>query len=178
MLSFLRRRFATRRSRVLLGGFVVFVPVFTYVSVEATSVPGFCNSCHVIKPAYESWKRSPHRTVKGKERADCRDCHVPSWKEPWSVVGVKLYHGVKDTYNNLAGNARPDDPTYYFELKHDALQTVDNEICLNCHEDILTPEKDVIKTEEGEVRGLHRSEEAAKLACTVCHKNTGHDLYQ
>lgn len=178
MLSYLRRRFATRKSKVALGAFVILFPAFSYVSVEATSVPGLCNSCHEIKPAYESWMRSPHRTVKGKERADCRDCHVPSWSAPWAVVGVKVYHGFRDTYNHLAGNARPSDPSFYFELKHEALQTVDNDVCLSCHEDILTAEKDVIKSEEGVVRGLHRSEEAAKLACTVCHKNMGHDPYQ
>ncbi len=171
-------RLKTRKGQVVLGAVVIILPLFSYISVEATSVPGLCRSCHEIEAAVQSWERSPHRTVDGKERADCRDCHVPGWKRPWAVIRVKLYHGVRDTYSHLTGKARPEDPKFYFELKHDALKDVGDDVCLSCHEKVRHKEQDVIKTEEGEVRGLHTSEAAAGVACITCHKNTGHDIYQ
>lgn len=45
------------------GGFVV-------AAVEATGQPGFCNSCHIMKPYYDSWTQSSHAEV------NCLDCHL------------------------------------------------------------------------------------------------------
>ena len=156
---------------------VVVLLGFTYGSVELTSTPGFCRTCHEIQAPHDSWLRSPHGKVKGKILATCRDCHVPSWKRPWAVIWFKLTHGLGDGYHHFAGNERHEDPEFYFGLKQKAMPDVPNATCLSCHQDILR-DKDVIRTAEwGEIRGLHRSEEASKLSCTMCHKNTGHDIY-
>ncbi|MFQ5847516.1 MAG: NapC/NirT family cytochrome c [Candidatus Methylomirabilales bacterium] len=38
---------------------------------EVSSSPSFCNSCHIMEPYYEAWKKSPHNTVA------CVKCHYP-----------------------------------------------------------------------------------------------------
>ena len=164
---------ATRRRKVFSFS-VLLLPFFAYSSVELTSGPAFCSSCHEIGPAVESWRRSQHATIKGKERADCRDCHVPHWGNPLAVIWVKVRHGFKDLYHHWASDR---EQGFYFRAKQTALADVDDETCLVCHEEIRGA-KDVIKTSEGVFRGLHASEEARKVPCTMCHKNTGHGPYQ
>ncbi|USN99282.1 MAG: NapC/NirT family cytochrome c [Phycisphaeraceae bacterium] len=53
-----------------LVAFVVFV-VGSLVSVEITSQPPFCGTCHIMKPYYASWKDSAHADV------SCVKCHIP-----------------------------------------------------------------------------------------------------
>ena len=61
--------------RLLLLGVTVFavaVPLGgggTYVAMELTTKPQFCNSCHIMEPYYESWRTSTHSNV------PCVDCH-------------------------------------------------------------------------------------------------------
>ncbi|MBI3924846.1 MAG: NapC/NirT family cytochrome c [Armatimonadetes bacterium] len=38
---------------------------------EYSASPGFCNSCHIMKPYYEAWKTSSHKDVA------CVECHYP-----------------------------------------------------------------------------------------------------
>ncbi len=167
-----------RRWRLKLLVAALLLVGLSYPAVELTSGPGFCRSCHEISLAHESWTRSAHANdaKTGKARATCRDCHVPSWKQPWAVVAVKLKHGFGDLYHHLAGHERHQDPEFYFGLKQKTLADVSDAKCLDCHQDIYR--KDVRTTEEsGEVRGLHSNEETRKVRCVVCHKNTGHDVY-
>ncbi|MFB6285989.1 MAG: cytochrome c3 family protein [Candidatus Bipolaricaulia bacterium] len=42
-----------------------------FVGIEVSSQPGFCGTCHVMAPYYESWKTSSHDDVK------CVECHIP-----------------------------------------------------------------------------------------------------
>ena len=163
-----------RRAGVVAAAVAVGLPAVTYTSVEATSVPNFCSSCHEIKPAVLSWKRSAHATTKDGKRAACRDCHVPSWSHPLDAVWLKMRHGIRDTYSHLAIEREPD---FYFRAKEQALANMDDAVCLRCHEQILDS-KDVIEDAEGPVRGLHSSAEAKKLSCMVCHKNTGHGPFE
>ena len=46
------------------------VLIFMVVSIEITSQPGFCNSCHIMNSFYASWKVSDHSNV------NCLDCHL------------------------------------------------------------------------------------------------------
>lgn len=54
--------------RILLA--LAGVGVLTVTAVEMTGQPGFCNSCHVMNPYYDSWKKSAHAEV------NCLDCHL------------------------------------------------------------------------------------------------------
>ncbi|MHC4352144.1 MAG: NapC/NirT family cytochrome c [Planctomycetota bacterium] len=70
--------------RILL--LVVIVIFFSGGAIVITGQPGFCNSCHIMNPYYESWEHSKHSKV------NCLDCHL----QP----GFKGY--VKGKINGLA----------------------------------------------------------------------------
>ncbi|HEX9562385.1 MAG TPA: NapC/NirT family cytochrome c [Gemmatimonadaceae bacterium] len=63
------RRFA---GRILPVGIlvVILVSVATIGMVEFSSSPTFCQTCHNMKPYYESWKQSSHNDV------SCIECHI------------------------------------------------------------------------------------------------------
>jgi nitrate/TMAO reductase-like tetraheme cytochrome c subunit len=46
------------------------VGLFSFVAIELTSTPGFCNSCHIMNPYYDNWKASSHSGV------SCTKCHL------------------------------------------------------------------------------------------------------
>ena len=48
---------------------VAAVAAVLYAAVHHTAQPEFCNSCHMMGPYYESWKRSSHHDVA------CIQCH-------------------------------------------------------------------------------------------------------
>jgi nitrate/TMAO reductase-like tetraheme cytochrome c subunit len=54
--------------RILL--LVVIVIFFSGGAIVITGQPGFCNSCHIMNPYYESWEHSKHSKV------NCLDCHL------------------------------------------------------------------------------------------------------
>jgi nitrate/TMAO reductase-like tetraheme cytochrome c subunit len=49
---------------------VILVAVGTVGFVQFSSTPSFCKSCHIMKPYYDSWAQSSHRTVA------CIKCHI------------------------------------------------------------------------------------------------------
>ncbi|UCF14723.1 MAG: NapC/NirT family cytochrome c [Phycisphaerales bacterium] len=49
---------------------VVIVIFFSGGAIVITGQPGFCNSCHIMDPYYESWENSSHSSV------NCLDCHL------------------------------------------------------------------------------------------------------
>ena len=158
--------------------FFIIISIFTYSSVEVTSTVSFCGTCHEMKPAVESWQISEHRIVKGKARANCRDCHIPSWKNPPEVVMVKGEHGIKDIYKHFFSQEEINKKDFYFAIKYKAAETTPNNRCTGCHSKVLNWKEDTIKTEDGTVTGLHRSIFVKNLSCIMCHKYTGHTFYQ
>lgn len=54
--------------RILL--LIVIMIIFSVGAIEITGQPGFCNSCHIMGPYYESWENSGHSKV------NCLDCHL------------------------------------------------------------------------------------------------------
>lgn len=82
-MGWLRRRLHIRgRRRKLIAAGLVLMPVLGVVSVEVTSQPWFCNSCHIMEPYYASWKTSSHRNV------DCVKCHIAPGVD--SFIDAKL----------------------------------------------------------------------------------------
>jgi len=57
-----------RRGIVFFG--VIFFFVGSVISVEVTSTPHFCSSCHIMETYYESWENSAHHDV------SCVKCHI------------------------------------------------------------------------------------------------------
>jgi nitrate/TMAO reductase-like tetraheme cytochrome c subunit len=57
---------------LVVTGIAVAVPLgggATFVAMELTTRPQFCNSCHIMEPYYASWQNSGHADVA------CVDCH-------------------------------------------------------------------------------------------------------
>ncbi len=65
-------RFQRLAGKLLLAGIlgVILVAVGTVGAVEFSSSPTFCQTCHNMKPYYESWKHSSHNKV------SCIECHI------------------------------------------------------------------------------------------------------
>lgn len=62
----------TKKNRLVIGLGIFFgLVVFTFISVQITSRPNFCTTCHYMEPYYESWKASVHNDV------TCTECHFP-----------------------------------------------------------------------------------------------------
>jgi len=55
--------------KIIIFSSIGFILVFLIGSVEYTSHSGFCNSCHYMKPFYQSWKTSSHSHI------ECSTCH-------------------------------------------------------------------------------------------------------
>jgi len=61
------------RNHWLASTLVLLLLLFTgsWGTLTYVNTPGFCDSCHVMEPYYQSWKSSDHKKVA------CVDCHYP-----------------------------------------------------------------------------------------------------
>jgi nitrate/TMAO reductase-like tetraheme cytochrome c subunit len=91
MPNWLNNLVATKRRRWLLAILIGFV-VFSAASVEVSSRSFFCNSCHIMKPYYASWKIDPHSDV------GCVQCHIAPGAG--NLVHAKL-DGLAQTLNDV-----------------------------------------------------------------------------
>ena len=139
------------------------------IAVPLTSHPQFCAGCHIIAPSYDSWARSSHKDV------TCTACHVRPGIDGW--IRDKAWAGMRDAVMYLFGTP-PD--------SHNLRGSVDSEVCLGCHRNILRvsevaprdlppPVKDV-----GLVIGHRKHMEAFGArgqgeGCTACHAGVVHD---
>ncbi|MEZ5338090.1 MAG: NapC/NirT family cytochrome c [bacterium] len=123
-------------------------------SLQYTNQPGFCQSCHIMDPFYQSWKASAHSNVA------CVDCHyAPGEKYKISAKmkalnQVVLY--VTGTY----------DTKFYAHINDASCMTS------GCH-GTNTPGKTMYN---GKVRFDHathygKSARGMELRCTSCHSN-------
>jgi len=178
MIQFLKKKFNfivqlynNHRNKffIVLLIILIFFCIGTYWSVEATSTPQFCIQCHEIKPAYNTWKKSTHyKVAKGKKIAMCRDCHLPSWRNPPRLFWAKAYHGTKDIYYHFSDKDQLDYKYYLYEMKVNARKDIPNANCLPCH-------KDIYKTKDPLLKAVHYDIRKNKnLRCVDCHKNLVH----
>lgn len=159
-----------RRSPALVIGMVIAGAVLLGgVAIPLTSHPKFCASCHNIVPSYESWVQSSHKEV------TCVACHVRPGLEGW--LHDKAWAGTKDVAIYLFGT--PTDA-------HNLRATVDSNVCLSCHRNILRVSEVAPRDLPSPVKevGLvmsHRKhiEAFAKRGqgegCTTCHAGVVHD---
>ncbi len=52
-------------------GVLFGIIVISFISIQVTSQPSFCKTCHYMEPYYDSWKASVHSDV------TCTQCHFP-----------------------------------------------------------------------------------------------------
>jgi len=136
---------------VLIAGLVAgvgFVALGT--TLEVTSQPDFCGSCHVMRPYYESWKTSSHSNIA------CVDCHIP----PGAGATIrKKYEALSMVTSYFTG-------TY----GTNPWAEVDDASCLRCHERRLLAGRElygnVLFDHTAHLSGMRRGKD---LRCTSCH---------
>lgn len=124
--------------------------VATGTAMEVSSRPGFCGSCHIMKPYYESWKHSSHR------RIACVECHIPP--------GVTAE--LRKKYEALSMVARYFTGTY----GTNPWTEIEDAACLRCHERRLLVGKELVADVLFD-HAAHLSEmrRGKTLRCTSCH---------
>ncbi len=136
-------------------GLAVFIPAslaFLVLSVEVTSQPSFCGSCHFMLPYYQSWKTSTHKNVA------CVECHIPPG----------ITSEVRKKYEALAMVARYFTGTY----STNPWAEVDDKSCLRsgCHTKRVLLGKEVYQgilfDHQPHLTELRRGKH---LRCTSCH---------
>ncbi len=134
-----------------LLGMVFIVLLATGIPLYMTSQPGFCRSCHIMRPYYSSWDTSTHA------RLTCIDCHSGSGITGYVNGRVNL---MKYTVASIVGGT---DET---ELKAE----VDNKKCASCH-------KVNRKVSAGDLRlpTRHHELKDKDVKCTDCHKRLVHN---
>ncbi|MDI6717115.1 MAG: NapC/NirT family cytochrome c, partial [Actinomycetota bacterium] len=119
-----------------------------------TSQPKFCEKCHEMQPAIDSWKKvSLHAEV------SCGACHYVGW---FSFVKQKIALA-SDTYKHFTG--RFDQP---INADSSLSRAVDNDGCLKCHtpKRVITPRRTLIMD--------HNVHLKKGINCTTCHNRAGH----
>jgi len=130
---------------VAIVGLIGFFPV-----AIATDQPGFCPTCHGMKPFYDAWHTGPHKDIW------CIDCHV----EPG--VPNRLLHKfavLNELYSQVFTHATY--PNYNAD--------VPNERCLRCHPDVPTKIAAVGKFS-------HQQHLGRGVTCAKCHAAVGHQV--
>jgi cytochrome c-type protein NapC/trimethylamine-N-oxide reductase cytochrome c-type subunit TorC len=115
-------------------GIVIAFPLFSisYYTMVRTSTPGFCASCHEIKPAVRAWRASTHVNNAAGVMVDCMDCHLPAPQNTFEFFFAKTYHGLKDVVLHFVGG------TYSREhARQAAYESFENSQCQKCHRNIL-----------------------------------------
>ena len=127
---------------------VIIVSVAAFGTIEYTSRPPFCNSCHEMSPMYQAWAKSAHKEV------SCIRCHA----DPGllGLLGAKL-GAFKDGYYHITG-------TYKKPIKFRGNPGVFNKRCLACH-----------KNKIGQNDAHNKTHFDNGMACIDCHVGLVHD---
>lgn len=150
-MKLLRRRFG----RFTLIGYVVALAVglgviLGYGAMHMSSTPGFCGSCHLMAPYYDSWVESSHNSIA------CVDCHIPP--------GITAE--LEKKYEAMAMVARYFTGTYGTR----PWAEIDDAACLTCHERRLLVGRelfgDVLFDHAPHLTEMRRGK---RLRCTSCH---------
>ncbi len=157
MAKFVEKFKKASRSKKLLITISIAIPVvllLSFVSVQFTSRPSFCSTCHYMEPYYQSWATSSHNNV------DCVKCHFPP-----GIAGTirgKL-EGLVQVVNYMASS--------YIRRKPWA--EIDNASCLQsgCHDTRMLKGKVKFKNNVVFDHDSHLGEmrRGKSLRCTSCH---------
>ena len=147
-----RARGAIRFQALLLtAGVIIGLGIVgIWMSVEVSSRPQFCGSCHIMEPYYESWKGSRHGMVA------CVECHIPPGV---TAEFRKKYEALSMVASYFTGTYGTNPWT-----------EIDDAACLRCHERrLLTGGElfgDVLFDHSAHLSGMRRGK---TLRCTSCH---------
>ena len=141
-----------RRAAVTLAVFVPAAIAVLWTSIQISSQPRFCGSCHYMTPYYRSWLTSTHREVA------CVECHIP----PGMVSEFRK------KYEALAMVARYFTGTY----STNPWAEVDDQSCLRsgCHAKRVLLGREVYQgvlfDHQPHLAEMRREK---RLRCTSCH---------
>jgi nitrate/TMAO reductase-like tetraheme cytochrome c subunit len=167
---------------------ITAVMIFT---LELTSQPKFCNTCHIMKPYYASWLESSHKHV------TCTDCHFPPGfkskikgkftalsmlvdyftgvykkSKPWAEISDEscMRSGCHET-RLLQGQARFKENILFDHAPHlEELRRGKKLRCTSCHSQIVQGSHISVTETTCFLCHFKRTEEdAAVRACTKCH---------
>ncbi|MFZ5433155.1 MAG: NapC/NirT family cytochrome c [Calditrichota bacterium] len=150
-----RRLFALGIKKLILlfVAAVIVTIVFVTVMVEATSQPGFCVTCHYMKPYFDSWRTSTHHDV------ECIKCHVPPGLE--GTIKHK-FMAVSMVVNYATGLYKRSKPW----------AEIDDASCLRegCHETrVLSGVENFHNVKFDHRPHLEQPRRDRRLRCTSCH---------
>ena len=139
----------------LIGfGFLTVLGVVLLASLELTSKPAFCSTCHYMEPYVQGWKTSTHKDV------TCTDCHFPP--------GFKSKLQGKFTAISMVANYM----TGIYK-KSKPWAEISDASCLRsgCHEERLLFGKVLFKDKVifDHTPHLTKLRQGKKLRCTSCH---------
>lgn len=128
-----------RRKLYLWVGVLVAFVILTVGTLEVTSTPEFCGSCHEVEPSMIGWETSAHADV------SCMKCHAGD-----GVLGylATKIGGLREVYVHVT--EKPENA--------DLVGEVDVEKCLTCHEDEWEDETFVAEhpTQDAPCAACHR----------------------
>ena len=153
-----------------LVGFLFAMLCFIGINaaMEPASTSEFCGSqCHEMNTAYRTWELSVHGANNRGITVGCIDCHLPSKDDYFTHLVTKAYEGGKDLYKHYFGG-----PYDVQAMSEKVLAHMDNQICLRCHNSLLTkPGSSIARMSHLEV--LNRPDES-KIKCIDCHEDVAH----
>lgn len=137
-----------------LGGLLVLA----VLTVQLTSTPSFCGSCHIMRPYYASWKASTHNHIA------CVECHIPPG----------LGSEVQKKYEALSMVARYFTGTYSTK----PWAEVEDAACFRCHEKrLLTGPIRFQEVKFNHAPHLSELRNGKRLRCTSCHTQIVQDTH-
>lgn len=139
--------------RILL--LIVILIIFSGGAIVVTGQPGFCNSCHIMNPYYESWKHSSHSNV------NCLDCHL----QPGLTGYVKgKLNGLAQLVSCVAGRVG---------TKPNAF--VEDASCMRpeCHSTEELETKNLVQSGMKFTHKVHveTAVDGVKISCGLCHSH-------
>jgi len=148
----LRQSAAAGWRKIVFTGLLVIAGfmLVSLLSMEVTSKPQFCGSCHVMEPYYKSWQTSTHKNVA------CVECHIPP-----GVTSEfrKKYEALSMVVSYFTGTYGTNPWT-----------EIDDASCLRCHERRLLAGKEVFHNVLfNHTPHLTEMRREKKLRCTSCH---------
>ena len=139
---------STRWAIWLIVGCVVAVLLFVGAAL-ATDRPGFCPTCHEMKPYNEAWAAGAHKDVW------CIDCHVSG-----GVPGrfAHKFVALGEVWSHVTGDT---------SFPRQVPAEVPDSRCQPCHEKVVAKEAP---------KGFDHASHEKVGTCQFCHAKTGHDV--
>jgi len=129
--------------------------LFSIVSIELTSLPAFCNSCHIMKPYYDNWKTSSHSEV------TCLKCHL----QPGLAGLIKgKINGLAQSVNCMVGRVG---------TKPNAIVTDASCLRTGCHntEELVSTTTDFNGAKFTHKKHISKVVDGIAISCGTCHSH-------